>query len=257
MVIAIAANGPDLDSAVEHRLGFSPYLLIIDVGTLNFEAVPVSFDNAGTGAGIGSVAIAIEKKAKVIIAGYISPNVARPLLENDIEVFTSVSGKVRDVVERYRRGELGAPDYESKTKGNTTLLHSVNRTVRQFGSIIPVMIGIVFLIGLFQAFVSKEILFSLFSGKQLSDTITGAFFGSLFTGNPINSYVIGNALLKLDVSLYAVTALIVTWVTVGIIQLPAEISVLGLRFALSRNLAAFILAIPVAFFTVYMLRLLE
>jgi predicted Fe-Mo cluster-binding NifX family protein len=257
MKIAVASNGPDLDAGVEHRLGLSQYLLIVDVDTLDFEAVPVLSDSAGTGAGIGSVAIAIEKNAKAIIAGYISPNVARPLLEHDIEIFTSVSGKVRDVVVKYRRGELGVPDYENKTTAKQNLLYSVNRTVRQFASILPVLIGVVFLIGLFQAFVSKEILFSLFSGKQLSDTITGAVFGSLFTGNPINSYVIGNALLKLDVSLYAVTALIVTWVTVGIIQLPAEISVLGWRFALSRNLTAFILAMPVAFFTVYILGLLE
>lgn len=255
MIIAVAANGPDLESAVEHRLGHSPYLLIIDTGTLDFEAIPVSLDRSG--AGIGFVAVAVEKKARAVIAGYVSPNVSRPLREHDIEVFTSVSGTVRDVVERYRRGELGGRDHESKTKGKAILLHSVSRTVRQFASILPVLVGIAFLIGLFQAFVSREILFSLFSGKQLSDTISGAFFGSLFTGNPINSYVIGNALLKLDVSLYAVTALIVTWVTVGIIQLPAEISMLGWRFALSRNLTAFILAIPIAFFTVYILRLLE
>ena len=257
MKIAVAAKGPNLDAEVEHRLGLSPYLLVIDVGTLDFEAVPVSFDSAGTGAGIGCVAIAIEKKAKAIIAGYISPNVARPLLEHDIEVFTSVSGKVRDAVERYRKGELGAYDFESKKTAKITLLHSVNRAVRQFASIIPVLIGIVFLIGLFQAFVSKEILFSLFSGEPFSDTFTGAFFGSLLTGNHINTYVISNALLELEVSLYAVTAIIVTWVTVGIIQLPAEISVLGWRFALSRNLTAFILAIPVAFLTVFILRLLE
>jgi predicted Fe-Mo cluster-binding NifX family protein len=253
VIIAIAANGPDLDAAVEHRLGFAPYLLLVDVGTLNFEAVPVSLDSAG----VGSVAIALKKDAKAIIAGYVSPNVARPLLDHDIEVFTSVGGKVRDVVERYRRGELGALDHEIKTRPKVTLLHSINRAVRQFASIIPVLTGVVFLIGLFQAFVSKEILFSFFSGKNLTDTVTGAFFGSLFIGNPVNSYVIGSALLKLDVSLYAVTALIVTWVTVGIIQLPAEISVFGWRFALSRNLTAFILAIPVAFLTLYMLRFLQ
>jgi predicted Fe-Mo cluster-binding NifX family protein len=255
MRIAVAANGSDLDSAVNHRLGLSPYLLIVDVDTLDFEAVPLSFKS--TGAGIEFVAIAIEKKASAIIAGYISPNVARPLHKHDIEVFASVSGKVRDVVKRYRGGELGSPNYKKTVTAKEKLLNSVNRTVRQFASIIPVLIGVVFLIGLLQAFVSKEVLYSLFSGKHFPDTITGAFFGSIFTGNPINSYVIGNALLKLDVSLHAVTALILTWVTVGIIQLPAEISVLGWKFALSRNLSAFILAIPVAFFTVYILRLFQ
>lgn len=255
MLIAIASNGPDLDSMVENRFGLSPYILIVDAETLDFEAVPASLDRAGSG--IGSVAVAIEKNAKVIIAGYVSPTVAAPLLEQGIEVYTSVSGTVRDAVEKYRRGDLGSREYKSKTTIGKELFHSVNRTVRQFLSIIPILIGVVFLIGLFQVFISKEMLFSLFSGKHLPDTLIGALFGSLFSGNAVNSYVIGNALLKLDVSLYAVTALLVTWVTVGIIQLPVEISMLGWRFALSRIVAAFVLAVPVAFFTVYILRLLE
>ncbi len=254
MKIAMAANGSELDAEVGHRLGFSSYLLLIDVDTMDFEAIPLAFD--GTGAGIGAVAIAIEKNAKAILAGYIPPHVSSPLLEHDIEVFTSISGKVRDVVEAYKRGDLESYKYGSKTMKKTTLLHSLNRTIRQFASILPVLIGVVLLIGLFQTFVSKEILFSLFSGKPFSDTSIGAFLGSIFAGNPINSYVLGNVLLKLGVSLYAVTAVIVTWVTVGIIQLPAEISALGWRFALLRNLAAFILAIPVSFLTVSILRVL-
>ena len=257
MKIAVAANGPDLDASVEHRFGLSSHVLIIDVESLDFDAIPTSFDGPGYGAGIASLAVAVEKKAGAVIAGYLPPHVERALLDHDIEIFTSVSGNIRDVVERYRRGRLGVPGHETGVTAWMTLLHSMNRTVRQFASIIPVLTGVVFLIGLFQAFVSKDVLFSLFSGRQLSDTISGAFFGSLFTGNPINSYVIGHALLKLDVSLYAVTALIVTWVTVGIVQLPAEISTMGWRFALSRNLTAFILAMPVAFFTVYAMKLLE
>ena len=257
MKIAVASNGPDLDAQVENRLGLSPYLLIVDVDTLDFEAIPVSLDKIGPGAGIESVAVAVERKAGAIIAGYVSPNVAGPLLEHNIKVFTSVKGTVRDVVERYRKGELAFPCYENKEKPIRTLLYPVIRTARQFASIIPVLIGVVLLIGLFQAFVSKEILFSLFIGKRLPDALTGSIFGSLFAGNPINSYVIANALLKMEVSLHAVTALIVTWVTVGIIQLPAEISVLGWRFAISRNLTAFILAVPIAFFTLYLVRILE
>jgi predicted Fe-Mo cluster-binding NifX family protein len=255
MKIAIAANGPNLDASVGHRLGYSPYLLIIDVETLDFETIPVS--PGGFRTGTGCVTVAIGKKAKTIIAGYISPHIAGPLFEHDIEVFSSVNGTVRDVIEKYRQGKLRGSYYEGKATTKENLLRSLNQTFRQFASIFPVLIGVVFLTGLFQAFVSREILFSFFSGKPLTDTMKGAFFGSLFAGNPINSYVIGNALLEMEVSLYGVTALIVTWVTVGIIQLPAEISALGWRFALSRNLTAFILAMPVAFITLHILRMLE
>ena len=50
-------------------------------------------------------------------------------------------------------------------------------------------------------------------------------------------------------SLFAVTAVIVTWVTVGLVQLPAEVTALGGRFAVSRNAAAFVVSIPTALLT--------
>ena len=49
-------------------------------------------------------------------------------------------------------------------------------------------------------------------------------------------------------------ALIQTWVTVGLVQLPAEILMLGKRFAITRNILAFISAIIISILTVLMLR---
>jgi DNA-binding response OmpR family regulator len=47
---------------------------------------------------------------------------------------------------------------------------------------------------------------------------------------------LGGELLAKGISLVAVTALLVSWVTVGSVQLPAEALMLGSRFALYRNL---------------------
>ena len=113
------------------------------------------------------------------------------------------------------------------------------------------------LIGLFDAFVSKELLSSIFSGNVALDTLGGACFGSIFAGNPINSYVIGGELLKYGVSLFAVTAFIITWVTVGLVQMPAEIAAFGKRFALLKNGLSFVLATPVGILTVMILNLVE
>ena len=44
-----------------------------------------------------------------------------------------------------------------------------------------------------------------------------------------------------------ITALIVSWVTVGIVHLPAEAAILGARFALWRNAISFVLAIVMAY----------
>jgi hypothetical protein len=83
----------------------------------------------------------------------------------------------------------------------------------------------------------------------------GASVGSVAAGHPLASYLLGGELLQNGVSLIAVTALVVSWVSVGIVQLPAEILMLGARFAVYRNLISFFSAVAIAFLSVYTLRL--
>ena len=120
-------------------------------------------------------------------------------------------------------------------------------------NLLPIFIGIILCIGLFTAFISEELLSSIFSGNPAADTLLGAGLGSIFTGNPINSYIIGGELLKYGVSLMAVTAFITAWVTVGIVQLPAEIAALGKEFALARNAVSFVMSLAIAILTVIFL----
>lgn len=93
-------------------------------------------------------------------------------------------------------------------------------------------------------------LLSVFTGDTFQSTVMGALIGSISTGNAVTSYIIGGELIKEDVSLIAITSFIVTWVTVGIIQLPAEAEILGRRFAFARNFLSFILSILVSIATV-------
>ena len=138
-----------------------------------------------------------------------------------------------------------------------TLFHALKTSFNQFVNLLPILVGIFLLIGLFNAFVSKELIASLFSGNRALDTLLGACFGTLFAGNLINSYIIGGELLEYGVSLLAVTAFIIAWVTVGLVQLPAEISALGFRFALVRNAASFFMSIAIAFTTVSVLNFIK
>ena len=110
--------------------------------------------------------------------------------------------------------------------------------------------------GLFQNFISERHLASIFSGNMFLNTLWGACAGSVLAGNPINSYVVADELLRNNVGFFAVTAFMVTWVTVGLVQLPAEASALGKKFALLRNGLSFVLSIPVALVTVLILNLL-
>ena len=119
------------------------------------------------------------------------------------------------------------------------------------------MLGVILVLGLFRAFVSRQVLSAIFTGELLRDTVIGALIGSIFAGNPVNSYIIGGELVKENVSLIAITSFLVAWVTVGIIQFPAEATILGRRFACVRNVLGYILAILVSIATVKTLVIIQ
>ncbi|MCK5835701.1 MAG: hypothetical protein KAH09_00420, partial [Desulfobacula sp.] len=172
--------------------------------------------------------------------GYMAPHIAQSLEKSGIGVILKVSGRVGHLVEQYQGNRI--TDVNCTPEPNH-ILDAGRKTAKQFFSMMPVLAGVILLMGLIPIFLTKTLVLSAFSGNPLKDTFLGAFMGSLFTGNPINSYVIGQSLLEMGGSLFGVCALMMTWVSVGLVQLPAEITALGLRFALIRNLAAFMVAI--------------
>ena len=115
---------------------------------------------------------------------------------------------------------------------------------------LPVLLGVILLIGLINTLVPKSFYSILFQKNAFLDSIIGSALGSILAGNPITSYILGGELLKQGISLIAVTAFLVAWVTVGLVQLPAESLLLGKRFAILRNLSSFVFAIIVAIITV-------
>ena len=130
------------------------------------------------------------------------------------------------------------------------LLTSLVKSARTFNNVLPIILGMLLLTSLaITAFPGQNIA-AWFSQQGYLEVLLGAGIGSIAAGHPLASYLLGGELLAGGVSLLAVTALIVSWVTVGIVQLPAEILLLGKRFALYRNLICFVLAIVVSIMTV-------
>lgn len=145
-------------------------------------------------------------------------------------------------------------------KGNgkqKNILVSIYGAFRNFGSVFSLFLGIILLLGLLRTYLSPQIISSIFKGDIFLDTILGSIFGNVSAGNPVTSYIIGGELSKQGISLFTVTAFLVTWVTVGVIQLPAEAAILGKRFAIFRNLLRFILSIAVALGTVMVWELIQ
>jgi len=130
---------------------------------------------------------------------------------------------------------------------------SIIKAGRGLWKAFPMILGTILLISLISTLVPKSFYTVAFSKNIFLDSLVGSLVGSVSAGNPIVSYIFSGEMLSQGVSLMAVTAFLVAWVTVGVIQLPAESVILGKKFALLRNLTAFILAIIVAIVTVLIL----
>jgi len=128
-----------------------------------------------------------------------------------------------------------------------TLKETVVKSLRSLLNMMPMLLAVIGLVGLFQAFVPPEMLRTLFGVSPFVDTLTGTTVGAVSIGQPVISYIIGGELRDQGVSLYAVTAFILAWVTLGIIQLPLEASLFGRRFTLVRNLLSFLFAMLIGF----------
>lgn len=121
---------------------------------------------------------------------------------------------------------------------------------------LPVIVGVVLLVSLGNTLIPDSFYSSVFSGNVFSDSLVGSAIGSVLAGNPVTSYIIGGGLLEQGVGLVAVTSFIVAWVTVGVIQFPGEAILLGKKFAIVRNVSAFVLSILVAITTCLVVGLL-
>ena len=133
---------------------------------------------------------------------------------------------------------------------------NLRKTIKTFINVVPIIVGMLLLTSLVITVFPEQISAGLFGNGDILDTLLGASFGSIAMGHPLASYLLGGELLGGGVGLIAVTALVVAWVTVGIVQLPAEALMLGTRFAVYRNIICFVATILIAFLTVYTLSFL-
>jgi len=133
---------------------------------------------------------------------------------------------------------------------------ALKNTFNNIKNTLPILFGIVLLISFIITIIPSSFYSNFFTGNSVVDSFLGALLGSVAAGNPVNSYVIGVELLKQGVGLVAVTAFVISWVTVGVVQFPAEALLLGKRFALVRNIFSFISAIVISILTVLIIQFL-
>lgn len=132
--------------------------------------------------------------------------------------------------------------------------NSAKQTLNSLKRSLLILVSVLLLVAFMINAIPKDFYSKIFTGNSVIDSIVGSIIGSISVGNPINSYIVGGELLDQGVSLAAVTAFILSWVTVGVVQLPAESLMLGRKFALYRNSISFVTAIVIALLTVSILK---
>lgn len=141
-------------------------------------------------------------------------------------------------------------------KSGSSLKHSLLKSSRSLLRAFPLILGVVILMGLFRAYIPTVTIKNLFRGNVIVDTLAGAVAGSIFAGHSSTSYILGGELFRDGISLFAVLAFIIAWDTIGLTQMPLEISYFGKKFTILRNIFCFIFSILVAVFVTLTLNIL-
>ena len=131
MKICVTAVADGLDAQLDPRFGRCPYFVIVDSETMKFEAIPNTATGAMGGAGIQAAQTAASKRVEVLITGNVGPNAFQALSAAGIKIVTGAFGTVRDVVERYERGELKGETSAPTVRGHFGMGLSGERSRRR------------------------------------------------------------------------------------------------------------------------------
>jgi predicted Fe-Mo cluster-binding NifX family protein len=107
MIIAISAQGTDLQSEVDPRFGRARHFLLVDSETMGFKVVENEQNlSLPQGAGIQAAQTVTNHQAEVVLTGNCGPKAFKTLRAAGIKVVVGVSGKIEDAIQAYLRGEL-------------------------------------------------------------------------------------------------------------------------------------------------------
>jgi predicted Fe-Mo cluster-binding NifX family protein len=104
MKICVSATANNLDAQLDPRFGRCSFFVIVNSETMQFEALSNVASAATAGAGIQASQNLANKGVNVVITGNVGPNAFGALSAAGIDIVTSASGSVREVVEKFKKG---------------------------------------------------------------------------------------------------------------------------------------------------------
>lgn len=105
MRIAVTAENPNLDSAVDPRLGRCPYFVILNSDDMSFDALANPHRDRQGGAGIQVAKLMAERGVQAVLTGSCGPNAVDALNAAQIRFVNGTTGTVRQAVEALLQGQ--------------------------------------------------------------------------------------------------------------------------------------------------------
>ncbi len=123
MKIAVSAAGKDLESTIDERFGRCRYFIILETENMSYEVIENTNADLSTSAGIQSASLVASKGVEAVITGNCGPKAMQVFAATTIKVIIGQHGMIKDVVEKFKRGELNP-----STRGNVPGVSGVAQT---------------------------------------------------------------------------------------------------------------------------------
>lgn len=108
MKLVVTATGPTLDAQVEYQFGRTPFFIIIDPESMNYQVIPNPNAGVGGGADIQSAQLLSGRDIDYILTGNCDPNACYIFEAAGINLIVDVTGTVRQAVANFKSGVYSA-----------------------------------------------------------------------------------------------------------------------------------------------------
>ncbi len=113
MKIAVSAAGKNLESTIDERFGRCRYFIILETENMRYEVIENTNADLSTSAGIQTASLVASQGVEAVITGNCGPKAMQVFAATTIEVIIGQHGMIKDVVEKFKRGDLSP-----STRGN-------------------------------------------------------------------------------------------------------------------------------------------
>jgi predicted Fe-Mo cluster-binding NifX family protein len=106
MKVAVSSKGENLEAQVDPRFGRCQFFVVVNPDDMSVDVLNNASAAQAGGAGIQTAQFLASQGVAAVITGNCGPNAVQTLAAAGIELFSGQTGTVREVVERFKNGDL-------------------------------------------------------------------------------------------------------------------------------------------------------